>query len=50
MCRRFLADAADFSDEKLAAAGIEKRFYNRNLEETIREVTEYIKKRISEWV
>jgi guanylate kinase len=49
MCRRFLADAADFSDEKLAAAGIEKRFYNRNLEETIREVTEYIK-RISEWV
>jgi guanylate kinase len=49
MCRRFLADAADFSEEKLAAAGIEKRFYNRNLEETIREVTEYIK-RISEWV
>jgi len=28
VCRRFLADAADFSEEKLIAAGIEKRFLN----------------------
>jgi guanylate kinase len=47
MCRRFLADAADFSEEKLAAAGIDKRFFNHKLEDTIREITEYIKKRIS---
>jgi guanylate kinase len=45
MCRRFLADAADFSEEKLTEAGIKKRFYNRNLETTIREIAEYIKGR-----
>ncbi|MBP3380704.1 MAG: guanylate kinase [Ruminococcus sp.] len=28
MCRRFLADSEDFSDEKLLAAGITKRFSN----------------------
>ena len=28
MCRRFLADQKDFSEEKLAEAGIEKRFSN----------------------
>jgi guanylate kinase len=50
MCRRFLADAADFSEEKLLAAGVEKRFQNRDLEETIREITGFIKKRNSEWV
>ena len=32
LCRRFLADAADFSEEKLARAGIRKRYDNRNLE------------------
>lgn len=42
MCRRFLADSADFSEEKLAGAGITRRFVNRELEETIREVTSFI--------
>ena len=42
MCRRFLADASDFSEEKLREAGITKRFCNRELEETICEVTAYI--------
>lgn len=32
MCRRFLADCEDFSEEKLAAAGIIKRFDNTDLE------------------
>lgn len=45
MCRRFLADAADFSEEKLVQAGITKRFVNRELEETIREVTKYMKEK-----
>ena len=45
MCRRFLADAADFSEEKLREAGITKRFCNRELEETIRKVTAYIRSR-----
>jgi guanylate kinase len=47
MCRRFLADADDFSEEKLDAAEIKKRFYNRNLNDTINELIEYIRERIS---
>lgn len=43
MCRRFLADARDFSEEKLLEAGITRRFENRELAETIQTVTEYIK-------
>lgn len=46
LCRRFLADTEDFSEEKLAHAGITKRFYNQTLESTCREITEYIKCRI----
>ena len=36
VCRRFLADAADFSEEKLKEAGIEKRYENRDFSECIR--------------
>lgn len=32
LCRRFLADSKDFSEENLRAAGIEKRFQNVDLE------------------
>ena len=35
LCRRFLADEEDFSDEKLKMAGIEKRYYNRNLSKCV---------------
>lgn len=42
MCRRFLADAKDFSEENLIAAGIEKRFVNVTLEDTIKKVESYI--------
>ena len=42
LCRRFLADAADFSEQKLKEAGIEKRFANVSLEEAEQEITEYI--------
>ena len=34
LCRRFLADEKDFSEEKLKEAGITKRFCNESLEET----------------
>ncbi len=44
MCRRFLADMVDFSEEKLAAAGITKRFFNEDLDEVRREITAYIRK------
>lgn len=44
MCRRFLADARDFSEEKLQEAGITKRFYNTELESCIKEIKNYIQK------
>lgn len=42
MCRRFLADAEDFSEEKLSAAGITKRFINDDLEACALQIKEYI--------
>lgn len=43
MCRRFLADSQDFSEDKIKTAGIEKRFYNDNLECCLEEIRAYIK-------
>lgn len=42
MCRRFLADSRDFSAQNLKDAGIDKIFYNHNLQECIDEIIEYI--------
>lgn len=42
LCRRFLADAKDFSEEKLKEAGISHRFENLNVEETLKAVCLYI--------
>lgn len=42
LCRRFLADAADFSDEKLREAGIVRRFANVDMEECIDEIVKVI--------
>ncbi|MBR6451076.1 MAG: hypothetical protein IKS87_00090 [Lachnospiraceae bacterium] len=42
MCRRFLADTDDFSEDKLLAAGIKKRFVNDDLERCIAEIAAYI--------
>lgn len=45
LCRRFLADCEDFSEEKLEAAGIRKRFFNNgDLKDCIREVREEVKR------
>ena len=38
LCRRFLADAKDFSEEKLNEAGITRRFVNQDLDETEEEI------------
>ena len=38
MCRRFLTDSEDFSEENLKKAGIERRFDNTDLETCIREI------------
>lgn len=46
MCRRFLADSEDFSEQKMREAGIEKRFVNDNLERCLEEIKLYIGKAI----
>lgn len=43
MCRRFLADQNDFSEENILKAGIWKRFRNHNLDECVKEIGNYIK-------
>lgn len=46
LCRRFLADSEDFSEDKLKAAGIEKRFQNNcEIEDCISEIIGYIDER-----
>ena len=42
MCRRFLADASDLSEENLKKAGVSRRFENRELVSTIQEIQEYV--------
>lgn len=42
MCRRFIADTADFSAEKLAEAGITRVFRNERLEDAVCHITEFI--------
>ncbi len=42
MCRRFLADDEDFSEEKLEKARITRRFVNDDLDRVVKEIREYI--------
>ena len=42
MCRRFLADSEDFSEEKLKEAGIEKRFVNDDFDICLKEIEDHI--------
>ncbi|WP_125141457.1 guanylate kinase [Clostridium transplantifaecale] len=42
LCRRFLADEEDFSEEKLEEAGIEKRYVNSGMEKCLSEIAETI--------
>lgn len=42
MCRRFLADSEDFSEEKTREAGIFRRFENDDLERCLRDISAYI--------
>lgn len=42
MCRRFIADSKDFSEEKLKEAGIEHRFSNVSLDKCIGEIKNFI--------
>lgn len=42
MCRRYLADAQDFSEEKLARSKINRKFYNGRLDHCLEEITAYL--------
>ena len=42
MCRRFLADCKDFSEEKIREAGITKRFQNESLDSCLEDIVQYI--------
>lgn len=46
MCRRFLADENDFSEENIMRLGIEKRFENQDLRETVDHILQYMKAQI----
>lgn len=46
LCRRFLADAADFSEGKIAEAGIIYRFQNIEMEECVSNIAEFIRKEL----
>ena len=43
MCRRFIADQSDFSEDNIQSAGIEKRFQNKDLDICVKEIVNYIK-------
>ena len=42
LCRRFLADSKDFSEDKIRECGITKRFQNINVDDCVQEVLDYI--------
>lgn len=44
VCRRYLADEEDFSEENLKKAGITKRFCNNNLKQCLKEIVKELKK------
>ena len=44
LCRRFLADEADFSEEKLREAGITVRFENDSLDRCLSDLAAYIRR------
>lgn len=46
MCRRFLADERDFSEENIKRCNIQKRFQNINLEKCLEEILNFMKERM----
>lgn len=50
LCRRFLADDADFSEEKLQEAKITRRFENIELKETEQKIALFIQEGGNPWI
>ena len=46
LCRRFLADSEDFSEDNLEKLGIKDRFQNKNMDKCIEEIVLYIRKKL----
>lgn len=44
MCRRYLADLEDYTEDILKAAGIERHFENKSADNTVKEIKAYIAK------
>ena len=44
LCRRFIADSQDFSEENINKSGIKKRFQNNKLDDCVNEIVDYIGK------
>lgn len=42
MCRRFLADSEDFSEERVREAGVDRSFRNDELERCLQEIHQYL--------
>ena len=47
MCRRYLADAQDFSDENLEALSLEQRFHNDELNTCMEAISRWIREKQS---
>ena len=41
LCRRFLADSKDFSEDKIIKSGITKRFQNNNIDDCVQQIIDY---------
>lgn len=48
MCRRFLADAEDFSEAKLRDAGIDRTFYNDEVDRCLEEILAYLQDNLTD--
>ncbi len=46
LCRRFLADSTDFSEDRIKSLGIERRFVNDDMEVCIEEIKRFIKEEV----
>lgn len=48
LCRRFLADVEDFSEEKLERAGIDRIFCNDEIDRCLEEILAYLKSKLED--
>lgn len=46
LCRRFLADESDFSEENIQAVGIQSRYWNNDIDECVKEIETDIMKNL----